>query len=129
MSQQHGFSIGIGRINDEFVIHMKAFGTLTHEDYKTITPMLEGAFKQVEHPHVKVLADMTHLEGWELQAAWDDFKLGLKYGSHFEKVALIGAQPWQDALAKIAGWFVGAKVEQFSEYAQAKAWLFDKEKV
>ncbi|WP_216628384.1 STAS/SEC14 domain-containing protein [Pseudoalteromonas caenipelagi] len=125
MSQQHGFSVGIERMNDQFVVHLKAFGTLTHEDYKTITPMLEGAFQQVEHPHIKVIADMTHLEGWELKAAWDDFKLGLKYGSSFDKVAVIGARPWQDTLAKIAGWFMGAKVEKFSDYSHAKAWLLE----
>ncbi|BBN83314.1 STAS/SEC14 domain-containing protein [Pseudoalteromonas sp. A25] len=127
MSQHHGFSIGIERLNDQFIVHMKAFGTLTHEDYKTITPMLEGAFQQVAHPHIKVLADMTHLEGWELQAAWDDLKLGLKYGSSFDKVALIGSHPWQDTLAKIAGWFIGAQVEKFTDQAQAQAWLLKKE--
>jgi len=30
---------------------------------------------------------MTELQGWELRAAWDDFKIGLKHGGDFEKVA------------------------------------------
>ena len=41
----------------------------------------------VTGPKIQVLFDMTELQGWELRAAWDDFKIGLKHGGDFEKVA------------------------------------------
>ena len=52
--------------------------------------MLDSALSAVKEPKVKVLIDGTELEGWELSAAWDDFKLGLKHGNEFENIAIFG---------------------------------------
>jgi len=121
--QRHGLSIGIERINDAFFIVLKAVGTLTHEDYEVITPLLDSALGEVTHPKVKALIDGTEMEGWELRAAWDDFKIGLRHGNEFEKIAIYGNKGWQEITAKVGGWFLSGEVRYFEDRAEALAWL------
>lgn len=124
MSQdRHGLSIGIERIDDEFFLSLKAIGKLTHEDYETITPMIDSALAAVEHPKVRALVDGTELEGWELRAMWDDLKLGLKHGNEFERIALYGNRGWQEWGSKIAGWFIAGEIEYFEDRDKALEWL------
>ena len=84
-STKHGLTIGVERVGTLCYLSMKASGMLTHADYKEITPLIESALAGVTGPKIRVLFDMTELQGWELRAAWDDFKIGLKHGGDFEK--------------------------------------------
>ena len=120
---RHGLSIGIERVDDNFFLSIKAMGKVTHEDYKTITPMIDSALESVKTPKIRALFDATELEGWELRAAWDDFKLGLKHGSEFEKIAMYGNKNWQELAAKIGSWFISGEVKYFESYDEALAWL------
>ncbi|MDD5276915.1 MAG: STAS/SEC14 domain-containing protein [Methylovulum sp.] len=120
---KHGLSIGIERIDNEFFLSLKAVGRLTHEDYEIITPMLDAALNAVNEPKIKAIVDGTELEGWELRAAWDDFKLGLKHGSEFEKIAIYGNKDWQQLAAKIGSWFISGEAKYFENYDDAVAWL------
>ncbi len=122
-SKKHGLSIGIERHDRDIFLSIKAVGTLTHEDYELITPMVDAALAEVKEPRVKALIDATELEGWEIRAAWDDFKLGLKHGSEFEKVAIYGNHPWQKVFAKLASWFTSGEVKSFDEMEDAVSWL------
>ncbi|GAA4826753.1 STAS/SEC14 domain-containing protein [Marinicella pacifica] len=121
--KRHGLSIGIEQFNNEFLLTIKALGKLTHEDYQVITPMIESALAGIEEPRIKVLFDGRQMEGWELRAAWDDFKLGLKYRGEFTKVAIIGNQKWQKLAAKVGGWFVSGDVKHFQDLDTAYNWL------
>jgi hypothetical protein len=120
---RHGLSIGIERIDSNFFMTFKAVGKLTHEDYKTMIPMLESAFNSVDIPSIKALVDCSEFEGWELRAAWDDLKLGLKYGKQFDKMAVVGEQKWLEVSSKLASWFMAGEVEHFDNVADAIDWL------
>jgi len=121
--ERHGLSIGIERTNNQFFLSLKAQGKLTHEDYKVITPMIDSALAEVNDPEVKVLIDGSELQGWEPRAAWDDFKLGLKHGSEFTKIAIYGNKAWQEKVSKLADWVVSGEVQFFDDYGDALAWL------
>lgn len=121
--QRHALSIGIDRIDDHVFISLKAQGKLTHDDYQTITPMIDAALATVTHRDVKVLFDATELEGWELRAAWDDFNLALKHGNQFAKIAIFGHKRWQDNITKIGSWFIAGDVKFFETEGEAVAWL------
>lgn len=120
---KHGLSVGINRIENEFFFILKAVGKLTHEDYKKITPMIDSALEGVSDAKIKALIDGTELEGWELRAAWDDFKIGLKHGSEFEKIAIYGNKKWQEYLSKVASWFISGEVKFFENEFEAINWL------
>lgn len=121
--RHHGLSIGIDRIGNHFFLSFKAVGTLTHEDYQRIVPMIEAALAQVEEPHIKALVDASLLEGWELRAAWDDLKLGLKHGREFDRIAIYGHKRWQEMAAKIGSWFIGGEARFFTDYEEAIRWI------
>ena len=121
--KKHGLSIGINRIENVFFVTLKAIGTLTHEDYLVITPMLEGALSQVDQPKVSLFLDATELDGWDLRAAWDDLKLGLKHKSEFERVAILGNKDWQEWAAKIGSWFIAGEIKYFEDEDDALKWL------
>ncbi len=121
--KRHGLSIGIERTNDNFFLTLKAIGKLTHKDYEIITPMIDSAMSGVKDPNVKVLIDGTELEGWDARAAWDDFKLGLKHGNEFEKIAIYGNKKWQEITAKVGGWFISGEIQYFENVADAITWL------
>lgn len=119
----HGFSIGIERKENTFFLSFKAVGKLTHEDYLEITPMIDGALEAVKKPIVYAFFDVTQMDGWELRAAWDDFKLGVKHGKEFKKVALYGNKSWQEKVSSIANWFVSGEVKFFEDKSEALSWL------
>lgn len=122
-SVRHGLSIGIERIADNIFISLKAIGKLTHADYEIITPMIDSALATVKTPKVNVLIDGTELEGWELRAAWDDLKLGLKHNNEFGKIAIYGNKNWQEIAAKVGAWFISGEVKYFNNLADATAWI------
>ena len=124
--ENHGLTIGVKRINSEVFLSLKVQGKLTHEDYLTISPMMEGALEQLKHPKISAYIDASELEGWELRAAWDDLKLGLKYGGEFEKIAIYGNKKWMDVAAKIGSWFTKGEVKHFYLQEDALKWLTDK---
>ncbi|XQW86687.1 STAS/SEC14 domain-containing protein [Thalassotalea piscium] len=120
---KHGLTIGIERIENNFFLSLKAIGKLTHSDYEVITPMIDSALATVKEPKVDVLFDATELDGWELRAAWDDLKLGLKHNNHFNKIAIYGNKNWQEITAKVGSWFISGEVKSFDNLPDAMAWL------
>jgi len=120
---RHGLSIGIERTDSKFIMTMKAIGKLTHEDYTTITPMIDSALSGVDDAAVHMLIDGTEMEGWEARAAWDDFKLGVKHGKEFKKIAIYGNKNWQEIAAKIGSWFVSGEVKYFDNCDGALQWI------
>tara|TARA_R110001592_G_scaffold6774_3_gene36685 strand:- start:11880 stop:12263 length:384 start_codon:yes stop_codon:yes gene_type:complete len=122
-SVSHGLSIGIESVGSDIFLSLKAQGKLSHQDYGTISPMIDSALAAVKEPKVKMLFDGSELDGWELRAAWDDFKLGLKHGNEFVKVALYGNKRWEEMAAKVGNWFVSGEVKFFDDYDQALSWL------
>ena len=120
---RHGISIGTERIGSEVFISLKATGKLTHEDYGIITPMIESALSGAENSSAKLFIDGSEFEGWELRAAWDDLKLGLKHNKEFKKIAICGNKKWQKNIVKTASWFVAGKVKFFEDPQDAFNWL------
>lgn len=119
----HGLSIGLERLNNQIYMTLTAKGKLSHEDYQLITPMLENALEGIDTPKINLFVDATELEGWELHAAWDDFKLGLKHGKSFHKIALYGNRQWQEWATKIGSWFIGGEAQYFQNKEEALNWL------
>ena len=122
-AKEHGLSVGISRADNDIHLQLKVTGKLTHQDYETFVPILENALEGVNDPQINALVDCLLLEGWELRAAWDDFKLGLKHGSEFKKIAILGNKPREQWAAKIGAWFIGGEMAYFENREDALNWL------
>ncbi len=124
---RHGLAIGIERVDNYFFISLKAIGKLTHADYEKITPMIDSALAEVSEPKVDMFIDASEFEGWELRAAWDDFKIDLKHGNDFKNIAIYGNKKWLEYAAKIGNWFVSGEVKYFEDTDDALDWLLQKQ--
>ena len=87
--------------------------------------MLDGALKGITAPRVRALCDCRYLEGWELRAAWDDLKPGLKHGREFEKIAVVADSRWVEWSTKVGSWFLKGEVRYFDNVTAASQWLKD----
>ncbi|EDZ62527.1 hypothetical protein SMGD1_2758 [Sulfurimonas gotlandica GD1] len=125
---EHGISIGISRVNKFFFMKVKINGTLTHEDYERMVPMLRSAIDGVKDPDVRVLMDATEFSGWEMKAAWDDFIFGIEFRNVFTKIAFVGTTAWEEYGVKIGSWFMSGDVKFFKSLDEAYIWL-NKEKI
>jgi len=103
-------------------VTLKATGRLTHEDYKIMIPALGQAIAAIPNAKVNMLLDATEFEGWELEAAWDDFKFGMEYKDVFIKIAIVGTKTWQEYMAKMGDWFMHGEVKFFYDLNEAKEW-------
>ena len=120
---RHGFSVGIERINGQFFLSIKVSGKLTHEDFRKINPLVDSALDGITDPKVNVLLDGSEMEGWELRAAWDDFRFGLKHNNEFKRIAIFGHKKWQSVLTRMGSWFVSGEVKYFEDIELAIKWL------
>ena len=104
-------------------VTLKATGKLTHADYEVMIPMLTQAITSMPNVKVNMLLDATEFEGWEAQAAWDDFKFGMEYKDVFLKIAIVGTKIWQEYIAKMGDWFMHGEVKFFYDLEEAKSWI------
>ena len=105
------------------IIGFKLSGKLHDDDYKTFVPALEAVIERGDK--TRMLAYFSDFHGWDLHAAWDDFKFGAKHFTDLEKIALVGDKKWEEWMAKLCKPFTLAKVIYFeaSELAAAWQWL------
>ena len=120
---RRGLSIGVYCIEGKAFVEMRASGKLTHDDYQTITPMIEEAIAASDDNCVDLLVDIRDLEGWEARAAWDDFKLGIKHRKSWSRIAMVGNKKWEQLAAKVAGWFIGGETRYFENMDTAIDWI------
>ena len=104
-------------------VTLKATGTLTHNDYTIMVPMLQRAIEAMPTMKINMLLDATEFTGWEAQAAWDDFKFGLEYKDKFLKIAIVGTKQWQEYISKMGDWFIHGEVKFFYDLEEAKSWI------
>ena len=104
-------------------VTLKATGKLTHGDYEIMVPMLTQAITAMPNIKVNMHLDATEFEGWELEAAWDDFKFGMEFKETFLKIAIVGTKTWQEYLAKMGDWFMDGEVKFFYDLDEAKGWI------
>jgi hypothetical protein len=105
------------------ILEVRVTGKLVHEDYQRFVPEFDRLIKQ--HGKIRVLFEMVDFHGWELQAAWDDLKLGVKHLADIERIAMVGDKKWEKWMAAFCRPFTTAKVRFFESDAdgQARSWL------
>ena len=66
-----------------------------------------------EHGKLRLLFDMTGFHGWEVSAAWEDFKFGVEHFADIERLAMVGETRWQHGMATFCKPFTTATVRYF----------------
>jgi hypothetical protein len=105
------------------LVAVKLSGKLHNKDYETFVPSVESVITR--EGRIRMLAQFENFEGWDLHAAWDDFKFGVKHYRDIERIALVGDKAWEKWMATLCRPFTQAEVKYFngSEMGAAWAWL------
>ena len=109
---------------------IRATGKLSHEDYQRFLPKLEEQLNELGK--VSVLFELDNFSGWELEAAKDDFKFGMKHIADFERIALVGDKAWEKWMTLIAKPFLSSGTVRYfnrEELQQAWDWLREPEEL
>jgi len=122
-TQLSNISIAIERCGEQSFLSLVIHGTLNHEDYTEMRPMLDEVLNKFEQPTIHTLVDITDLDAWTLDPSWDNLQLMVSHEREFKKIAIIGNQHWQRMLSKVGDWFMIGDVHYFEDKALATAWL------
>ena len=121
--KEHGIGIAIKRSKKNIFIEVTMLGKLKHEDYQLFVPMIDKALKNAKGLEVDLLVDMRGFKGWELLAAWDDMKFGVKYRNAFDKMAIVGNKKWEEDSVAMMSHLMKGKSKYFKDRDKALAWL------
>jgi hypothetical protein len=103
------------------VIGFRLTGKLHDEDYKSFVPAVDAVATQ---GRVRLLAQFEDFHGWDMHAAWEDFKFGMKHYRDFERIAMVGDHKWEAWLATLCKPFTRAKVRYFDASEVEAAWTW-----
>jgi hypothetical protein len=106
------------------VLGFKVTGKLTDEEIKAFEPQMEFLIGQRKHKPIGILADLSAMHGAELKARWDELRFLQKHTDHIARMAVVGADRWEEAMALLtAGAAVlEAETRYFEESEMVRAW-------
>ena len=93
---------------------------LTRADYTVATPTVEKIIYQ--YGHINLLIVLNQVTGWNAETALDDFKFSFKYYNNIKRLAIVGEQPWNGWLQKIATFLIEDEVKYFTLNKLDNAW-------
>ena len=115
--------IQLGEENDGRILVIHATGKLVKTDY----PGFVAEFERLLHKHgkLRVLFDITELDGCDAGAAWEDIKFDIKHFADISRLAMVGDRKWQHGMAEFFKLFTKATSRYFARTASADArrWL------
>ena len=116
-------SIALQEENEGRLLVCEVTGRLSREDYEKFLPEVERLIKA--HGKISILFDMHDFHGWSAGAAWEDTKFAFHHFSDIERLAVVGENRWQKAMALFCKPFTRAQVRYFEHDAreQALGWL------
>lgn len=105
------------------VLELTVAGKLTAEDYESLVPKLESEIDQ--HDEIRVLMDMSEMDGVEPKAVWEDAKFDLAHRADYERVAIVGDERWHDWATQLFKPIAKGAVRYFdvSQRDEALAWV------
>jgi len=121
--KEHGISIAVKRSQKRLFIEITMQGKLTHKDYAVFVPIVDKALKEAKGLEADLLIDMRQFTGWEMLAAWDDLKFGLKHRNDFTKMAIIGDKKWEEVSVQMMSHLMKGKTKHFKKREKALVWI------
>ncbi len=109
----------------ENVLGFEASGKVSGKDYETVLiPAVEAKLKT--HPKIRLLYHLgSEFESYDLDAMWDDAKVGIEHWTDWEKIAVVTDTKWIHNGVKVFGFAIPGEVRVFAddELSNAKEWV------
>ncbi len=107
------------------ILGFEASGMVSGKDYETVLiPAIED--KLAEFPKVRLLYYLgPDFSGFDLEAMWDDTKIGLKHLRSWERIAVVTDTQWIRSGVHIFRFLLPGQMRVFrnDELSAAKEWL------
>lgn len=107
-------------VQEENIVAFRLSGRLSHADYQTFLPRLEKLIN--DNGPLSVLLELVDFQGWDLAAAWDDFRFGMAHPDGFERIAIVGHGALQRWMTMMAKPFTSAGARFFEQDQLGEAW-------
>lgn len=107
------------------VVAIACHGDVSKKDYDDVLiPAVEKALQS--HDKVRLLYEVSRdFAGYDLGAAWEDFKTGMEHFSRWERIAVITDVDWIAASMKVFSVFLPGmmRVYPLAEADKARLWI------
>ncbi len=107
------------------ILGFEASGEVTGKDYETVLiPAVEAKLK--EFPKLRLLYYLgSDFSGYDMEALWDDAKIGFKHLKAWERIAIVSDIEWIRVAVHMFGFTIPGHVSIFKndELSNAKEWL------
>jgi hypothetical protein len=105
------------------VLGFRLSGTLHTSDYRGFAPAIESAIER--HGRLRLLLHFENFDGWDAGALWSDLKFRAQHFIDIERIAFVGENRRDQALALLLRPFTAAELRYYDvgELADAWAWL------
>ena len=107
------------------VVGVQATGEVSDDDYEDVLdPAITDAL--AHHDKIRLLYVLgPEFTGYELDAMWEDTKLGVKTFTAYERMAVVTDAAWVRRTVTAFGWLIPGEVRVFpyDRLADARTWV------
>lgn len=106
------------------VLGFKVTGRMTAEDIKDFEPQIDFLLRERKHKPIGILADLSEMSGADWKARWDEMRWLQKHTSHIARMAVVGADKWEEiaAILTAGAAVLEAETRYFDKSEILKAW-------
>ena len=79
----------------------KVVGRVTAEEVKAFETQIEFVIHERKERPIGILAELSQMEGADWKARWDEMRFLQKYTSHIARMAVVGADKWEEIVAMV----------------------------
>jgi SpoIIAA-like len=107
------------------VVGIRATGEVEDDDYEDVlVPAIDAA--RSKHDKIRLLYVLgPEFTGYEMDAMWEDTKLGARTFTAYDKLAVVTDKSWVQRTVKAFGWMIPGEVKVFHTDAldDATSWI------
>ena len=106
------------------VIGFKVVGHVSVQDEEAMELQIRTLINSRGEQPIGILADLSDMDGIDLQARWEEVRFLQRYTNHIARMAVVGAHRWEkiSSMFVIAAALLQAETLYFEETEMAQAW-------
>ncbi len=105
--------IEIFDVPDPNIVGIHLSGTLTEDDHEAFASHLRDQMEA--HTTIRALFEIEDVDGWEPEEQWEDLAFDIRLVQDVDKVAVIGADPWEPLADKIELLFPSSLIQTYED--------------
>ena len=106
------------------VIGFKVVGRVSAEDEEKMEQEIRSLIDSRGDRPIGILADLSEMNGIDLQARWEEIRFLQRYTNHIARMAVVGAHAWEkvSSMFVVAAALLQAETLYFKESEMEQAW-------